>query len=363
MAATKSSPIDGMADQRETLRELFRLPQRSEAYPHEAVAWTKELALQMVTHPSAEFVNVGLAPHNVRLAFYGRRLLSLHFQLFLLEASRHAGPAAIAAGGGYFATPIPTRNSGPAENRMSGRGDGTAQGLEDAILGDDAVLGRHLGYAWSVKEVANWRYKQGYDSRAAICQSIVGGLAHAYVSSPQSSRVVARDGKGFGGEAGGSRSTGWRRWPRLFVGGRRRSCRVYLRPAYRTLSAAREDWSASSVKAFAAIQPSGHGPLSAGPFRHPGTWTDAPSTLVPPGCARDAAHLPRRHPPSNPGRAASLAPGRGQAAGGSGCQAGRRLGAGPDRFDRADGGGRLAAARGADRSGNRDGWGVILAWS
>lgn len=182
MVAEQSSANEGFSDPREGLNDLFRLPQRSEAYPFEAQAWTKELALQMVTHPSAKAVSVGIAPHNLRLAFYGRRLLSLHFQLFLLEASRHAGPAAIAAGGGYFANPIPTRTTGSSENCMSARGDGTAQGLEDALLGDDGVLGRYLGYAWSIKEMANWRYKQGYDSRAVIVQSMVGGLAHAYVS-------------------------------------------------------------------------------------------------------------------------------------------------------------------------------------
>ena len=182
MRKSKTPATEGMADMRESLSDVFHLPQPSEAYPHEAQAFTKELALQMTTHPSSETVHIGLAPHNLRLAFYGRRLLSLHFQLFLLEASRHAGPAAIAVGGGYFANPVDTRQDGPSQTKRSSRGDGTPQGLEDAIIGDDALLGRYVGYSWKVKELTSWRYKKGYDARAVIVQSMIGGIAHAYVS-------------------------------------------------------------------------------------------------------------------------------------------------------------------------------------
>lgn len=137
----------------------------------------------MVTHPSSPDVHVGTAPHNARLAFYGRRLLAMHFQLFVLDAAARVGPTAVSANGGFHAVPVDTRLAGPKSQRKSAPGDGTPDGLAAAVL-DDAVLGRMVGYDWKIKELANWTHKMGYDARGSLVTSIYGGLAHAYVSRP-----------------------------------------------------------------------------------------------------------------------------------------------------------------------------------
>jgi hypothetical protein len=47
-----------------------------------------ELTAQMFTHPGSKEAIFGTEPHNARLAFLGRRLLEMHFQMFMLQAKR-----------------------------------------------------------------------------------------------------------------------------------------------------------------------------------------------------------------------------------------------------------------------------------
>lgn len=61
------------------------------AIPSHLPSLSEDLAAQMVTHPSFSPATQGFAPHNLKLAFLGRRLLEMHLQLFLLDASAKEG--------------------------------------------------------------------------------------------------------------------------------------------------------------------------------------------------------------------------------------------------------------------------------
>ncbi|KAL7417279.1 hypothetical protein BDY24DRAFT_165033 [Mrakia frigida] len=208
-----------------------------------STALNDDLALQMITHTSHPPAQRGTAPHNLKMAFMGRRVLEMHLQMFLLHAEaqrKEAGSGksvlidtqratekekvVVVVDGQQEKATSTTETEQLAEgveeeavekvvvvksrkvNRAKKekrslaapsylvvaegvqQGDGTPGGLMDSVL-SEYVLGRFVGEKWNLSEVM--LYDAGNPAisgrlgslnriQGSLVQSVFGGLSHAY---------------------------------------------------------------------------------------------------------------------------------------------------------------------------------------